>query len=356
MDVDARMQLFDLKTHYGFQTTPGICDYNMPLYNVQTQPGNQDIGSYPVYQGFMAPARVNGINVPFYTTRDQFFQIWPNYIQSLPNAAMGDGGSTYNLNLPFFPAIPGHVDISGIIASGNNIDPPISSNLLVDASAPYNGNSIIPSTSVSPGIWITATAADGSNVVVTDSGQFLTGNQGYGLLMTPGSGPFGNAPLTSTYSTTNCTVNYATGEVNVTFPVSIPSGNPIQTQCYFFEQGLPRALLFYNNVLTLRSPPNTQYLVELDAYLTPAAFLNTSSAIQFGYMAEYISRGAARKILADTGDIEQFQFYEGLFKEQETLVWKRSQRQFTATRTQTIYSSSQGGNGYGNGLFGTGTT
>ena len=55
-------------------------------------------------------------------------------------------------------------------------------------------------------------------------------------------------------------------------------------------------------------------------------------------MSEYIARGAARKILADTGDVEQFAFYEPLFKEQEQLVWKRSQRQFTSTRTNTIFS------------------
>ena len=63
------------------------------------------------------------------------------------------------------------------------------------------------------------------------------------------------------------------------------------------------------------------------------------------------ARRFARKILSDTGDIEQFQFYEPLFKEQELLVWKRSQRQFTATRTQTIYSQGnaigQGNNGLG---------
>lgn len=82
----------------------------------------------------------------------------------------------------------------------------------------------------------------------------------------------------------------------------------------------------------------------MDAYLSPAAFLNSSSAIQFAYMSEYIARGAARKILSDTGDIEQFQFYEPLFKEQELLVWKRSQRQFTATRTGTIFSDLQSQN------------
>jgi hypothetical protein len=142
-------------------------------------------------------------------------------------------------------------------------------------------------------------------------------------------------------------INYYTGQVtNLFFPQAIPEGANINVQCFRFQSGLPRGILFYDNTIVFRSPPDKQYLVELDAYLTPAGFLATNQAIQFAYMCEYIARGAARKILADTGDIEQFQFYEPLFKEQEILVWKRSQRQFTATRTQTLYS--QGNHqGYG---------
>jgi len=102
---------------------------------------------------------------------------------------------------------------------------------------------------------------------------------------------------------------------------------------------LPRIVFFYNNVISVLAPPAYQYPVSLTAYLSPAAFLTTSDAIPFAYMSEYIARGAARKILSDTGDIEQFNFYEPFFKEQETLVWKRSQRQFTATRTPTLYST-----------------
>ena len=41
MDVDARLQLFDLKTTYQFQTSPGVDQYNMPLYNIQTE-GRRD--------------------------------------------------------------------------------------------------------------------------------------------------------------------------------------------------------------------------------------------------------------------------------------------------------------------------
>jgi hypothetical protein len=167
--------------------------------------------------------------------------------------------------------------------------------------------------------------------------------------MSPGTAPFGYSALTDPlnplvpYSTTMNTINYFTGVAVVNFPVAIPAGVNINVQCSYFTSGLPRSILFYNNVLTLRVPPAKQYLVELDAYLSPVAFLNSASAIPFGYMAEYIARGAARKILSDTGDMEQFQFYEPFFREQETLVWKRSQRIWTSTRSETIYSN----NGYG---------
>lgn len=347
MDVDARMQLFDLKTKYQFETIPGIADYNMPLYNTQVQQGSQSIASYPIYQGFMGPAKVNGIEVPFYTERGGFYSLWPNYLNPLQPVATGDGTTTtFQLNLPFFPAIPGHLDMTGIIANINagnaNQDPYFATSFPLTSTNTIN----LPTTSFFPGVYITYTNANGSNTLVTDSGVFLsnaTGGDLYGLLMVNGNAPTGNIPLSSnTYSMTVNTVNYSTGVVNVTFPTAPPDGSQIQAQCYFYEQGLPRAILYWNNTITLRNPPNTQYLIELDAYLSPAAFLSSSQAIPFAYMAEYIARGAARKILSDTGDTEQFMFYEPLFKEQEMLVWKRSQRIFTSNRTPTIFSQGLG--------------
>lgn len=370
MDVDARIQLFDYKTKYSFQTSPGVDQYNMPLYSLQVEPGNQTIGMFPVYQGFVGPAYINGVSVSLNTQKNSFFNIFPNIVQNLQSIAVGDGGSSYSfiiplssnisstpLNPPLQALLRGHVDITGIISTANNVDPPLISaaRILNIANDPFIQN--MPVTSVFPGIYITAIAADGTNVVVTDSGQFLQSNVNYGLLIEPGHAPNGNEPLggaAPVYSITSNTVNYLTGEVNVQFPVAIPDGANISVQCYYFQTGLPRSILYYNNTLTLRSPPDKQYLVELDAYLSPAAFLQTTSAIPFGYMAEYIARGAARKILSDTGDIEQFQFYEPLFREQETLVWKRSQRQFTANRTETIYGGN--GQGLGNNYFGGGTT
>jgi hypothetical protein len=348
-EVDLRMQIFDLKTTYQFMTSPGVDQYNMPLYSIQnpieSNDGPTTVNYYPVYQGFESPCYINGINASFYTQKNHFFNAFPNIIQNNQVVDVGDGGAAYTLqipllptvapqNPPFNPILRGHVDLNGVVSLATAttaavpLDPPIVTT--------FSNN--IPVTSVDPKVFITSIASDGQNILVTDSGQFLDGNTNYGLLMAPGSAPFGNSALVGGYSTTKNTINYQTGTINVTFPQNVPSGNNINVQCYFFQTGLPRAILFYNNVITLRNVPAMQYLVELTGYLTPAAFLNTSSAFAFGYMCEYIARGAARKLLADTGDEEQFNFYEPLFKEQETLVWKRSQRQWTATRTHTLYS------------------
>lgn len=372
-DMDARIQLFDLKTKYQFQTQPTVDQYNMPLYDIQIETpltNPQTIGMYPVYQGFASPAYINGIQVSLETLKTPFFNNYPNVVQNLQAVALGNGtAGPYTLSLPILspntPVTPlnpplqgilrGHVDISGIIATGANQDPPFGSTLAVDGS----GNFKIPQSSILPQVYITSLDVNGNPITVQDSGQYLnylgTKYADLGLLMVPGTNPFGYQAMAGGYTPTQNVVNYLTGVMsNVTFPSVIPAGQNINVQVFYFQTGLPRTMLYYNNTLTLRSPPDKQYLVELDAYLSPAAFLSSSAAVPFGYMSEYIARGAARKILSDTGDVEQFQFYEPLFREQEMLVWKRSQRQWTNNRTPTIYSMGSGtyGNGNGAGLGG----
>jgi len=352
MDVDARIQLFDLKTKYQFQTVPGFDQYNVPLYAIQTEPGNQNINYYPVYQGFLQPAYVNGVQVILQTEKTLFFNTYPNIVQNLTVVGTGNGSSgPYTLQLPIEPAnytpvnpplsylLRGHVDNTGVIYNADNggtFQDPIQSN---------QPNVAIPTSSIFPAVYLTSIASDGSSIMVCDSGQFLTNNLNLGMLVAPNSNsgnlgfPTGYENLANGYNTSQNVINYFSGVIsNVYFPQAVPDGAQINAQVYFFQTGLPRTILINNNVLTLRSPPDRQYLVEIDAYLTPAAFLSSAQSIQFAYMSEYIARGAARKILSDTGDVEQFQFYEPLFREQEILVWKRSQRQFTSTRSQTIYS------------------
>lgn len=365
MDVDARMQLFDLKKTMTFQTKPGVDRYNMPLYDPQIESPTtvpSTIGLYPVYQGIVGPCYANGYRLNFTTLKDQFNNFWPPWVQQ--NLIVGQGNGTagpYTFQIPISPfntnpinppiqsLLRGHVDIQGIIASGNNIDPPTGVSL----------NLNIPITSISSAVYFIGQGIQGQNVIVQDSGTFLSSNINYGLLMTPGNAPnsYSELPnglaLPDVYQTDQNTINYLTGTAtNVFFNSAIADGVNIIAQCYYFQAGLPMSMLFYNNTITLRAPPDQPYLISCDAYMTPAAFLSSGEALPFAYMGEYIARGAARKVLADTGDIEQFQFYEPLFKEQELLVWKRSQRQWTASRTPTIYSQGNYGGWYGNNTMG----
>lgn len=356
MDSDAIFQLFDYKTKWTFQTQPGITHYNIPLYNTTLntvsstnnypnynttpQPGNQVISYYPVYQGFFQPAFVNGIQVPFYTDRASFYNIWPLYVQALNNTFFGDGVTTsFSLTLPNFPALTGYTDITGVIAAGSSTDP-------IVAASP---SPAVSKANIQPAVFITSQDANGNLLQVNDTGQFLNAaipqgqNMQLGLLT-------GN--ITQTWNSTTNVVNYVNGQIKVTFSAAPANEAPINLQCFFFQQGIPRAILFYNNCVEIMPPPNTNYQIELNGYLSPAAFLSTSTAIPFAYMAEYIARGAARKILSDTGDVEQFAFYEPLFKEQRDLVWKRSQRINTSQRTGTIfseYSSQSPSNNYAGG-------
>ena len=332
MDMSLRVELFDLKTKYQFLMTPGIVSYNMPLYQVQEEPGEQSIAPFPVYQGFLAPIIVNGIQVPFYTQRTLFYRNWTNYPQPVEQVATGDGNTqTFAFNISYNPLIPANVDITGIQATGAVLDPIFAA----------DGNLIetIPVTSVTSQIFISYTSADGQNVVVADSGQFYSGgNDGHlrGLLMLKGLAPYGNQSLGS-YAYNQNIVDYNDGFISVTFPEV-----PIQVQCFSIQQGIPTSSLYYNNQLTFLAPPDKAYLVETDCYLTPAAFLSTDQAVPFGYMAEYIARGAARKMLSDTGDVEQFAFYELLFREQENLVLRRSSRTKTSTPTPNIFNQGLG--------------
>ena len=72
--MSARVQLFDLKTKYVFNTQANVHQYNMPLYGVNGYPqqGNslqQTISYYPVYQGFTGMVNINGYSTTLYTDR-----------------------------------------------------------------------------------------------------------------------------------------------------------------------------------------------------------------------------------------------------------------------------------------------
>ena len=286
-DIPERIQLFEMKRQYTFETIPNVFQYQFPFQN---------------YQGLRQPAYCDGVEIGFFVNEEQFYNIYPELVlNEQPIQGNGTAGP-YTVTFGQSPVLPGFTDALG--------------NLL-----PY--------------VYITAIGPSGNQIYVVDNGFS-------GLIQTDAtfqqnSTSTGPAPLIGT-------INYLTGTATFTLNTSvIPAGNIITVQSSPYSAGVPRIMLFFNNIIKLYPVPDRAYKIQAEAYINFAQFLNTSEANTFAYMAEYIARGAARKILSDTGDYEQFQFYEPLFREQENLVLRRTSRQNLTQRTPTIFATASGG-------------
>ena len=320
-DVAARLQLFDLKTTWQLSTSPNQDRYNIPY----------DGNGVPQFQMLMNPAYCAGVQISLSMDRNQFFKNYPQF-QTLENDDTGDGASTsYSFSTNNTYIIRGIVDVIGQVAIQNH--------------------NAVAFPSLQPGVWITAVNTNNNNMVCVDSpysAEVLNGtavpsasdgDTGYLVTYTQPSGQIN--PISTTYTDAG-TINYVTGAVVVDFPTAVLDGGDIQIAYTPFVPGTPRISLLYNNTVTLRPVPAVSYMLEFQAYLTPASFLSTGQAVPFGYMTEYLARGAARKLLSDVGDIDQFNFYEQFFREQEMLVLRRNDRQISIQRTPTIFSENRG--------------
>lgn len=326
-DVPARLQLFELKTTYQFVTQPLVDQYNIPYYPAYATPGPMTVSPYPMYQMLEGPVLVDGVEIPLYTDPSSLVKVYPAFFQNEENDVAANGGSTYSFMTANNPLLRANIDVNGQIAVANGQP--------------------IPFPSLNSAVFITGIDASNNIVTLQDVGP------NYPPARATGDANVGNLMLTSDLQagnlTVNGTINYSTGQVtNANFVVAIPSGNEIQVKYCTLTTGFIRLAMFYNNTITLRPVPDDVYLMSFSAYLTPVAFLNTAAAMSFGYMSEYLARGAARKMLSDTGDWDQFDRYEPLFREQENNVLRRTERQNSVSRTPTIFTELTNQYGYWN--------
>jgi hypothetical protein len=321
-DMPERLQLLEFKRQYTFETIPNIMEYQAPFtsasapvfpFNANPPPfiNNPDPSAaqtvMPVYQNFLPPIYCDGVQMGWLQSNDQFYKIFPEFVNNeIP--LLGDGSTT---------------SFSTFVASS-----PILKAFIDDL-----GN-------LKPYVYITAFNSAGDLMYIVDTPY--KNSSGLGILVQTDStfqNIIGPVPTGSPPSVGGSgTVDYSTGELNFTFNAPPADQANIQTQTSPFSPGFPRMCLFFNNTFKLFPVPSRSYKIQMDAYITPTVFFNTGASVPFGYMSEYIARGAARKILADSGDMQQIQEMEPFFKEQENLVLRRSDRQRSVMRTPTIFS------------------
>lgn len=289
-DVPARLQLFELKRRYTFETVRHVFQYQFP---------------YNDYQMILPPAYCDGVQIGYYQSNQQFYSIFPEFVNNQFQFLGRDISGPYTVTFQKVPVLPGFIDDLG---------------------------------NLEPYVFITTTDVNGNGLFIVDTPT--PGNPNIGTLIQT------DATFQNIIEPNAGTINYVTGACTFTFDQVIPATSHIHTQTSPYSAGVPRIMLFFNNVIKLYPVPERSYKIQVDAYITPAQFLSTSDAIPFTYMSEYIAVGAARKMLRDNADYEMYQFYTEQLREMENQVLRRTDRQNSTQRTPTIFCTASG-----NGTF-----
>jgi len=149
------------------------------------------------------------------------------------------------------------------------------------------------------------------------------------------------------------TINYLTGVVTFTFSDTIATTETIRASYYPYVAGKPKALLFYDQYLTVRPIPDKVYRVDFEVYTKPTNLLdNDNDSPDVEQWWQMIAFSAALKILEDRQDTEMMQAIYPRYDEQRQYVLHRTILQNTNDRTQTIYSNLEQGSQANGNSFG----
>jgi len=150
------------------------------------------------------------------------------------------------------------------------------------------------------------------------------------------------------------TVNYVTGVFSINFPVAPASGTQINLHVSQYQTGKPYSMLFWNNEFTIRPVPKLCHKIEIETYLTPVQFMETTDSPILNQWAQYIAYGAACECLRDRQDFEGVaNLQEGMMR-QEALVLERQSVEEIGVPNYQLFNSTQQNyinGGWGNGWY-----
>jgi hypothetical protein len=315
-DMPAQIKSETFRTTYNFITQPNIAVYNFPTdYYLEGMPPVY-IGGY---QSYMTQSREN-----FYRFNPQL-----NYLQSQVATGDGSDGSsgTYVGTLSATPVMrgfrPNNIDASSSFLSGSTVTSPGSLYL----------NSM---SNVTWMVMFSAVGASGETVSLIDDGQGIL------LDISDNYGDITNFPARGT-------IDYITGAFTLsTFIDDIPIGNAINAQYVPYVASRPQSCVFYNDQIMVYPIPDQAYTVSFEAYQKPTAAFSTSSpdstnlTPKLKELWQLLAYGAADKIFADNGDVENMMKFRPLLEEQIKFCLRRTICQYTSERAATIYTEQSG--------------
>lgn len=339
-------------------------DQQRSVYKFLTIP---NVDRYPVdvnnLQGFRAPVYFGGRQGNFFKNRDQLFNLFPRTpTQYQPISGNGVtksfppftlfGNNTNPFPQPNFGILSTQVVIGGIDINGDPI------RIIDDGGGVVNSFGVGRNTTIGQLLFVQQNAV-GNNIYLDPTnvqqpaipnlspiGGQINANA---LTPPPPSDYTAYPPTPGPNNPQYCgTINYVTSEITVNFPVAPAAGTNINVWAPQYQVGRPYNALFWNNEVTIRPVPDNVYLVEIETYLTPSQFMNTSNHPTLNQWAQYIAYGAAREILRDRQDMEGVANLEEGFMRQEALVLERQAVEEIGQPNITLFNTTQG-SGYGAG-------
>lgn len=334
-DFPEHLRLLKLKNVYEFFTKPNIEEYDLPDESIITvEP--------PIYVG--------GYQARYLQDRQTFFMRWPP-LNQFQQIGTGDGVTTAPplQTITSVPIIRNTLYISAVIA-GRTV------------TYNDNGNGQFNSenfaiTSINQANPVTIACPNhpfvvGNSIKISDVIGMLGINEltatvvdvipGVSFDLSLDTSTFENYTGKGFASRQNAgAISYTTGVISMNWGIAPDAGTQIQAQYIFYSTGRPYDVLFYHNKFHLRPVPDKAYKVVINAYLQPTSLFEDpeTAAPEQREWWQMIAYGASLKIFADRGDFESLEQFAALFEEQKLLSQRRTLKQITNQRTNTIYES-----------------
>ncbi|HDY87392.1 MAG TPA: hypothetical protein ENH82_04655 [bacterium] len=133
------------------------------------------------------------------------------------------------------------------------------------------------------------------------------------------------------------TVNYTSGDVDITFPNAVDQGVVINAHYYPYVASRPRDVLFYEQYFEFRPIPDRAYEFRVHTQRRPTAMVDDDDPPEFVEWCNLISYGAALKIFIEDGDWDEYRNLYPIFQEQKNLAQRRALKQLRDERVETPY-------------------
>ncbi len=281
-DLPENLKLFSLHTNFEFLTIPNVDQYDMEEILI-TENGVTDTAAN-IFENLEPPVYIAGYQSFWTQDNEQFFRTYPKLAEINDTVAGNGSPGPYTFQFANTPIFQFCVTVGAIDDTGDTqrvIDVPQS----------------------------------------RTTGDWVISNE--------------EIPVVGS-------VDYIEGSGTVTFSNNIPQGNDITFTAVPYVASRPQAVKYYDNIISLRPVPDKVYKVTTNAFRTPTAFFagagSGSQNPQLKLWFQYLAYGAAKKIFEDTQDPEGVASIMAAYKEQESIVLRRTITQITNERTATIFT------------------